>query len=784
VRGEVADSAAVAAEVADSPTVGGLSPWELPPGRWLVRWAPALTVAVTTVVVILAVGTAVTDLLRYAVYLGWAVVLPGTLVYRALRARPHSLVDDLAMGSAVGLCLEMVAYLGFFGGGRLFGVDARPGIGLWPTAVVGVFLATPRLRRHWRIRDRDYRHPPTWWSWAVASTVIVVLGYLEVVFLRPNQPVPVDRPGNYFIDQLFYLALAGETRNHFPPHTPWVAAQPLAYHWFAFAHMAMGQLISDVDTPVILFRLAPSALCVLGPVLLAVAGWRISGRPAVGAVAAALTYLVGELSVGSLAYGPLGGISLYMLWGSQSLVYATVITVALLTVLVDRLDRRAKARLGRGGWVLAALFAAASPGAKSSILPVLGCGVALVWTVRLVRRRRHRIGAVTAAAGLLVAGELVGMVVLYRGTSQGIRVSPLSIIAPYLVDSPHQTVLVRIASYVGVLLAYLVFMFARLAGVPALASLRRGRWGDREWLLLGTVAGGAVLTLSLSHPSWSQNFFLRSGWPAGAILSAMGLVAVLDRYRFRPRTVAVVVAATITVASVLSVAIAAVGGGADRLRAHGIAPIASIVATLVVVWLAAVLVIRRTGARGTGLAALVTLVLALDAGAPTLVWDMVANPNGGGRYLITVTPARAAAARWLRAHSDPGDVLATTDHCVRPAPARCYSLSYWLSAFAERRVLVESWGYTAAGMADAARLGRLPGLVPFDRPTLLARNDAAILAPTADRIDWLWRQGVRWIVVDRHYAREPAALAQDTTLRLDLGDVAVYQLRTPDHPKE
>src|SRR5688572_20277495 len=74
--------------------------WRRAPGVWL-RWAPSLTSVVFLVAILLAFDTPPVDVARFFGYGVWAVILPGTLVYRALRRTPHSLVDDLAMGSAV-----------------------------------------------------------------------------------------------------------------------------------------------------------------------------------------------------------------------------------------------------------------------------------------------------------------------------------------------------------------------------------------------------------------------------------------------------------------------------------------------------------------------------------------------------------------------------------------------------------------------------------------------------------------------------------------------------------
>src|SRR6185369_3423820 len=79
-------------------------------GRRVLAWLPALTATAAIVGVLLATGTALSDIVRYGWYVGYGLTLPGTLVYRALRSRVHSLVDDLAFGTAVGFVLEIAAW--------------------------------------------------------------------------------------------------------------------------------------------------------------------------------------------------------------------------------------------------------------------------------------------------------------------------------------------------------------------------------------------------------------------------------------------------------------------------------------------------------------------------------------------------------------------------------------------------------------------------------------------------------------------------------------------------
>jgi len=96
-------------------------------------------------------------------------------------------------------------------------------------------------------------------------------------------------------------------------------------------------------------------------------------------------------------------------------------------------------------------------------------------------------------------------------------------------------------------------------------------------------------------------------------------------------------------------------------------------------------------------------------------------------------------------------------------------LSFWISAFTERRVLLESWGYTVRAVDSG-------GVSRFWDPDLLAANDNAIYATTPDGLAWLRARGVHWIVVDRRYGHESPDLANLAALRWNGADIAVYEL--------
>ncbi len=127
-------------------------------------------------------------------------------------------------------------------------------------------------------------------------------------------------------------------------------------------------------------------------------------------------------------------------------------------------------------------------------------------------------------------------------------------------------------------------------------------------------------------------------------------------------------------------------------------------------------------------------------------------------------------ARWVRAHSNPDDLLATNEHRSKTNTNRLF----WLSAFSERRVLVEGWGFSER--INAGYDARRSPYAPFwDRP-LLITNDAAFTHPTEASVDDLAAHGVRWMVLNRREDPQARSLSQVAQKRFARGDYVVYEI--------
>jgi hypothetical protein len=200
--------------------------------------------------------------------------------------------------------------------------------------------------------------------------------------------------------------------------------------------------------------------------------------------------------------------------------------------------------------------------------------------------------------------------------------------------------------------------------------------------------------------------------------------------------------------------------------------------------------VARTAERrerlSVGTAPLLVVAVALGFSLPNMA-RVIAAPlnasspaNTDGATAVGSIPRDAIdAARWLRDHSDPSDLVATDLHCRtgQAADGTCDSRHFWVSGYAERRMLVEGWSYTNGTQGSSSGSGDgLGTLLSFWDPPLLAANDAAFVEPSATTIALLRdRYGVRWLFADLTMA-DGDSLARVATLRFRAGDYAVYEI--------
>ncbi len=460
---------------------------------------------------------------------------------------------------------------------------------------------------------------------------------------------------------------------------------------------------------------------------------------------------------------------------SPTHAYAVVIAPGVLWVAAALLRHACVRPLG--SWILLVVGLAGLAGAKATFVPMFAAAAACVLVVRsLTLRRLDR-----TAAGLLAVTLLVGAgawLLLYRGTTAGMDVDlagTARLYGPRLGFGRGED-----WNRSSLLSSTLTFAVAwGLAGAGMLGFLRRPAWRDPAVPLVGGfVLAGLVATFVLNQYAGSQVYFARAAFPFAVVGTAWGLTLLVGSPL---RRMAVAFGSGLGLAWVVNQLSGTRPAGAVGWESTW--PWLAVIAGAVLV----ALILSRTGPRlGLTGAAALAVVVTLGAGSlavPTALTHPRAGsacPDGPVRTVCGVRQipdGGELAARFVRDHSRPGDVVATNAHCAPAYDASCDTRAFWLSAYSERRVLLEGWSYTPSANALAALGG--PGIFdrPFRDPALQYANDVVFTHPARSRLEILRNQyGVRWLVLDRKVAPAPAALGRLVQQRFTAGSVVVYEL--------
>ncbi|WP_424530785.1 hypothetical protein ACOZ38_13420 [Sphaerisporangium viridialbum] len=737
----------------------------------LSAWLPGLSMMVLVAAVLRRYGVSVPDMAAFGAYVAVGLALPGTLLVRALYGGARTAAEEIALGVTLGYSVEVILYIG----ARAVGMPLL--VLVWPIAVSVLFAGVPRLRRHWR-RGREGERAPLWWSWCLALLFAFLVVWSALSFFRTHA-ITWPELGAASIDMPFHLALVGELKHHVPPMVPMVAGEPLLYHWFVYAHLAAASWITGVEPLVLVFRLAMLPMLAALVVLLGMTGRRVTGSWAGGALTAAGTIFVAVPSLylgtnGSFTWGGVPDLA----WTSPTQTFGALLFAPVVLILMDVLAGR---RQTAGTWVLLGVFLLAVMGGKASYLPLLAAGLAAVAVVEAVRRRRAPWPAL-AALGMTTALCLYAQFILFGGVRQGLVVSPLFTMRTTwgeltgLGDQADPPV----AAVTGITLIYVLCWFVVLCGVLGLASRPRSLGRPGVVLLLGIGAAGLGTMFLLGHPGRSQLFFLWGAYPYLVTVTVHGLLVLLRRARVSLRSVLCSAGAGVVAAYLIPVAcgvrVPLSPGQADTILYR---PYVALSAVAVVV--SVVLIATRGALRAWALVTTMLTAIGLPADLHARVLSTVDRLTGHDPPVAAVPvaapavpPGALTAGRWLRAHSDPDDLVATNAHCRWGYEDPCDSRHFWVSALSERRVLVEGWTYTAANLRGW-RQGQSPEHIPFWDQELLRANDAAFTAPSEAVLQRLRdRYGVRWLFFEgSRTVQNPAA----GRFAFRSGDYTVYELK-------
>ncbi|WP_156056348.1 hypothetical protein [Streptosporangium roseum] len=730
-------------------------------------------VAVFAMVVLGYFGVSVRDMMCFGIYVALGLMLPGLLLIRALYGGRWTLTEELALGLVLGYAIEVLTYIAARAAGMPLLVIA------WPIITYAVFAAVPRLRQHWKGAPRPTA--PIWWSWSLALVTAYLVVWSAARFFKLHA-LTWPALGSVSLDMPFHLALIGELKHHMPPTVPMVAGEPLFYHWFVYAHFAAASWITGVEPLVLLFRLVMLPMMVAFTVLIGMIGRRV-----VGSWAAALLAMAGALflegpnlysgmEVGVFTWRPT------QTWQSPTQAFGALLFAPVVLLLVDLLDRR---RSTPGRWLLLGVFLVAVMGAKATYLPLVAAGLVAIAVVEAVRRRRIPRHAL-ASLGITAACFAYAQFVLFGQARLGMSAEPLAMMRSVWgeLTGLGEQVEPPLASALAVTLLYLMSWVIGWCGIGGLLSRPRLLMRPAVMLMLGIGAAGIGATLFFGHPHHAERYFSVASYPYLGIVAVYGLFVILRRARVPVRATVCAAGAAIVVTcltrTVFGVRVP-LSPGQDEFLLYRPYIVLTVLALL------ATGVFFSVSRRRPVVAGALTISMIAAAGLPAafalrVLPAGIPAPAGGGTATAPVAEAQMiprnalTAGRWLRAHSDPDDLVATNTHCRWGFENPCDSREFWGAALTERRVLVEGWAFTPTNHRQWRR-GLTTEYLPFWDHERIQLNDAAFQSPSTASIQRLRaRYGVRWLFVDERQMSPHHGIGDAATLRFRSGDYAVYQV--------
>ena len=661
------------------------------------------------------------------------------------------------------------------------------GFGVWLSGVTGVFAlrwAPPALALlAWlpaaqRRRPAGAPVPPVgagWWG-AVAGTAALLVSVQRHLATAPRDP---GGWRSWYVDVPWHIAFTAESLERAPSQYPWVPDVSLGYTWLFSAALGGWGSATSVSAADLIVRVGPAVLAALLPTVVALLAWEVSRSRLATALAPVLVVL---------AQAPLfifrDTMDITAQWLIPNRDYAHLWVLLVLLVAVASSPGRQNGHLGgrrgrvsaahRSGhatgrssdvppvprWqrvaVLALLCFGAytAAGSKGSALPALAGALGVMVLYALVRRRHvgeHLARLAAVGAGMALAQNTVTKSLSY------LRIDPFTFTGGQGVPA-----LVPVLPWVVTALVLSSLLYVAITVLPD------ARLVERALPLVGAGLAGLTATVVFGHPGLSQLYFLHAAWPVICTAVAVALA-------WWARLVGAQVLLGFGCAAALFAAVLAPPAD-GRIRTWAAAALVVLAATLLLV-LAPVLV--RALSRGPGRLRrplLACTAAVLSAGFVVQNWGLpgVALPvsvESSAADAAAVDGGQLAVYAALHDAADPEDLVMTNKHCqTGSVPAGdCDPRWFGVSAFAERRVLVEGWSYT-----------KLSAGVPRDdvywRPELLRANDTFIAEPDPTGCRRFLDAEVRWVFVDKREAWSPR-LADVARRVADTPSAALYELR-------
>jgi hypothetical protein len=602
----------------------------------------------------------------------------------------------------------------------------------------------------------------------------------------------------YTAEQVFPISLAAEVRNHWPMTTPWVAGQPLRYYTAVFMHGAAINQVTGVGLSTVYLRLFPTTVTLLLALQLWSLGRSLGRSRFAGPLAVVLVFLAGTATLEPTKSWPFECDALPFFWGSATFPFGALFLLALLSLIQSWLSNpgtvtRKRAiesdesrRQGHHREVIIVAILVLCCGASKMFAAVdfVG-GLGLFWLWSVATKRVSSLLSYSLAASIICLGviyffmlagggaKLVGIRLLNTTFTKSLP-TQVREIAPALIGHSALWILF----FVGAMLVVIACLSAPALGVIWLL-LRRRAFSSFEVLCLAVfLAGFAGYYTTFGSSQGAEIYFRIYGYYALILIAAGGLA---DLWSETPKNAR---RAIINGCGVVLIVGLAITGGSHLLALTGQAERLWYMAMCGLVGGVVFLVALRLSKRyapvifsrfGRVVACCIPLLGVLGFVRPvtyatvrakaTIFHQRIASRDSPATYGMTAALYRGLI--WVRAHTRACNVLAVNNHYDDSASFGDTSAYMYYSAFTERRIFLESWGFSPTGRT---------GGQPF--PGRLTLNDSAVLRGNPVALGELGREGVSYVLLDKTHgggAREPSSLSR---LVFSNSALDVYRLLT------
>ncbi len=753
-----------------------------------------LVVAISTW---LLTGVSMLDAARYLAFEGLFVLLPGCMLYALLSGERKERLRMLAIGWPLGWAIEIGAFALTAALGR------RELFQLLP--VLAVLVLGPALLRsrglslaaalrqlastRGRPRSEERGMPLLVGGCIVSAAAMVLLIEWFTRYPLPGHAATVA----YFPDNVFDISIAADARHHWPIMEPYVAGQPLHYYTGFFIHAAAINQVTGVSIAAVVLRLFPTTVTLVIALQLWLLGSKLGRSRWAGTLAVALLFPVNDLSLDATKWEAFGTTPFYQLTFSPTYALGIPFFLGLLALIQRQLSRE-RTSLSRptrseriatlGSLLVCAILVLGGAAAKTIAIADFIGGLGAFCTWRLIRAKNWRLLDHLAVSVLCTA--VVYHFMLSGGVSS-IRIRPLDFmhftlfVSLFPAHSPFQFAVLLAAA---LLTCFLLF-------VPALGAvwlLRDRHIAPFAIFSIAVFATALAAYTLLEAAGDAQLAFMNYGSIAIMPVAAAGLIRLWEetapalRVKLAQACVIMLLFGLAIAASTrILIATASFLGWKDIAKVNWVWMIWYLVAyglTACAVWLFSTRLERyhmpelrsravRIAACAIPLLISLGLVKSLGLALPEL-WDTLLSRQGttDSSENRGMTAALYSGLLWVRAHTNPCDILAVNNHSI--SSREVDSKYFYYSAFTERRVFLESWAYTSSGTY---------GGQPF--PARYALNELAVTHGNVGALQMLARKGVDYVLIDKlHDATGPEPRSVSTPV-FDNEALEVYRLSAP-----